>query len=350
MASLKLVLTLFLLSFGIVASSIADPAPSRQEPTVSTAQPDDASPFAQQRKLLQLGKSAEAIAQLEAMQNQTPPPKGLAHELGVAYYKKRDYLNAVVNLQKALKENPEDNEAIQLTGLSLYLAGKPADAIPYLQKVQSWYPRADVDASYVLGIAYLQTKQYPQARSAFAKMYGVPSDSAAAYLLCARMLLRQDFAPIAEEYGLKAVALDPKLPMAHYLLGELYLYQSKIDQAISHLEQELAINPGYANVYYKLADAYTRVQKFDDAERLLQRSIWLDANSTGPFILMGKVLQKKGEPDLAVRSLQRAISMDPGNPIPHQLLGQAYRALGQAEDAARELKQAEELTRNPVKP
>ena len=113
MASLKLVLTLFLLSFGIVASSIADAAPSRQEPTVSTAQPDDASPFAQQRKLLQLGKSAEAIAQLEAMQNQTPPPKGLAHELGVAYYKKRDYLNAVVNLQKALNEDPEDKEAIQ---------------------------------------------------------------------------------------------------------------------------------------------------------------------------------------------------------------------------------------------
>jgi tetratricopeptide (TPR) repeat protein len=309
-----------------------------------------ASPFANADRLLELGKFSEAISELTAMQAQTPPPPGLAHELGVAYYKKSDYPNAVIQLQKALQEKPDDGEATQLLGLSLYLAGKPSDAIPYLQKVQSWYPRANVDASYILGVAYIQTKQYDRAREAFAKMFGVPPDSASSYLFCARMLLRLDFAPVAEEYGLKATSLDPKLPLAHYLLGELYLYQSKIDPAIEQLQQEMAINPGYANVYYKLADAYTRVQKFDEAERLLQRSIWLDATSTGPFILLGKVLEKKGEPELAARALQRAISMDPGNPIPHQLLGQAYRTLGQLADAERELKQAEELTRNPTKP
>ena len=53
-------------------------------------------------------------------------------------------------------------------------------------------------------------------------MFGVPPDSAAAYLFAARMLLRLDFGPIAEEYGLKAVSLDPKLPLAHQLLGQAY--------------------------------------------------------------------------------------------------------------------------------
>jgi tetratricopeptide (TPR) repeat protein len=320
-------------------------------PSSATPQQSSApSPFANADRLLELGKFSEAISELEAMRNQMPPPQGLAHELGVAYYKKADYGNAILNFEKALQEKPDDGEATQLLGLSLYLGGRPSAAIPYLEKVQTWYPRANVDASYILGIAYIQSKQYRQAREAFAKMFNVPPDSAPAYLLCARMLLRLDFAPIAEEYALKAISLDPKLPMAHYLLGELYLYQSKIDQAISHLQQEMAANPGYANVYYKLADAYTRVQKFDDAERLLQRSIWLDQTSTGPYILLGKVLQKKGEPELAVRALQRAISMDPANPMPHQLLGQAYRALGQTADAERELRQADELTRNPTKP
>jgi tetratricopeptide (TPR) repeat protein len=308
------------------------------------------SPFAQVDRLLQLGEFPEAIARLEAMQKQAPPPQGLAHELGIAYYKKSDYVNAILNLQKALKENPQDAEAIQLTGLSLYLAGKPGEAIPYLEKVQTWYPRANVDASYMLGVAYIQTKQYPQARAAFAKMYGVPSDSAAAYLFCARILFRLDFGPVAEDYALKAIALDPKLPLAHYLLGELYLYQSKIDLAINNLEQEVAINPGYANAYFKLADAYMRLQKFDDAERLLERSVWLDQNSTGPYILLGKVLEKKGETELAIRALERAISMDPGNAMAHQLLGQAYRTLGRTADAEQELRRADELTRNPTKP
>jgi tetratricopeptide (TPR) repeat protein len=329
-----------------LAQSPAAPTQQTQQLEAAPA----ATPFAEIDRLLEKGKYDEAITQLEAMQNQTPPLKGLAHELGVAYYKKNDFPKAIVSLQKALAENPEDDEATQLLGLSLYLGGKPSEAIPYLQKVQSWYPRANVDAAYILGVAYIQTKQYAQAREAFARMFGVPADSAPAYLFCARMLLRLDFGPVAEEYGLKAISLEPKLPMAHYLLGELYLYQSKIDQATSQFEQEMALNPGYPNVYYKLADAYTRVQKFDDAERLLQRSIWLDATSTGPFVLLGKVLEKKGEPELAARALQRAISMDPGNPIPHQLLGQAYRALGQSADAERELKQADELTRNPTRP
>jgi tetratricopeptide (TPR) repeat protein len=237
-----------------------------------------------------------------------------------------------------------------LLGLSLYLAGRHAEAIPYLEKVQSWYPRANVDAAYILGMAYLQTNQFPKAREAFARMFAVPSDSAAAHLFCARMLLRLDVGPVAEEYALKAVALDPKLPMAHYLLGELYLSAGKLDQAISQFQHELAIDPSYPNAYYKLGDAYLRAEQFDDAERLLQRSIWLDPNSSGPFILLGKVLLKKGEPGLAARALQRAIAMDPGNPMPHQLLGQTYRALGQTADADRELRQAADLNRVPTKP
>jgi tetratricopeptide (TPR) repeat protein len=309
------------------------------------------SPFAESWRLLEQGKSPEAIAALEELRRNKPELAGLSRELGIAYYRKGDYLNAVANLQRAISENANDSEATQLTGLSLYLAGKPADAIPYLEKVQSWYPSANVDAAYILGVSYIQTKNYPQARAAFAKMFGVPAESAASYLFTARMLLRHDFGPVAEEYGQKAIAIDPKLPLAHFLLGELFLYQSKIPEAIAQLQQELAINPGHAASYYKLADAYSRVQKYDDAEKLLQRSIWLDATSTGPYILMGKVLEKKGEPALAVRSLQRAISMDPNNSISHHLLGQAYRDLGRTEDAERELKLAEQLqTREDAKP
>jgi tetratricopeptide (TPR) repeat protein len=297
----------------------------------------------QVHRLTEQGKFDEALSALNEISKAHPGTKKLSREFGITYYRKGDYMNAVASLESAVAEDPLDAEATQLIGLSLYLAGKPAEAIPYLEKVQSWYPSASVDASYILGVAYIQTKSYTNARTAFAKMFQVPAESAAAYLFTARLLLRLDFGPVAEEYGKKAVELDPKLPLAHQLLGELYLYQSKIPEASAQFEKELAINPGNPVAYYKLADAYSRVQKFDEAEKLLQRSIWLDATSTGPYILLGKVLQKKGETQLAIRALQRAISMDPNNNIPHHLLGQAYRDLGRTEDAERELKLAEQL-------
>ena len=155
-------------------------------------------------------------------------------------------MKAIDSLKKATEEDPADNEATQLLGLSYYLSGRPAEAIPLLDKVQTWFPRANVDASYILGICYIQTKNYPQARTAFARMFDVTPDSAAAYLFTARMLLRQEFDPVAEECAQKAVALDPKLPLAHFLLGELYLYKSRIPEAIAEFQKELAINPGHA--------------------------------------------------------------------------------------------------------
>jgi tetratricopeptide (TPR) repeat protein len=332
----------------LCSQSLASPAVQGQQPLPSAPSDSADSVFSTPRRLLQQGKNSEALAQLQQMAAANPGMKGLSHEIGIAYYKSGEYLKAIDSFKKATQEDPEDKEAIQLLGLSNYLAGRPAEAVPLLEKVQGWYPRANVDGSYILGVCYIQTKDYPQARKAFARMFEVPPDSAAAYLFTARVLLRQEFDPIAEEYAQKAINIDPKLPLAHFFLGELHLYKSKIPEAVADFQAELALNPGHAPTYYKLADAFSRIQKFDEAERLLQRSIWLDSTSTGPYILLGKVLEKKGEAELAVRTLQHALSMDPNNPVTHHLLGQAYQDMGKTQDAERERKLAQQLQDVPA--
>jgi tetratricopeptide (TPR) repeat protein len=331
------------LCFAISTMAQSQPGePTGAKPS-SQANADNASQFKSAERLAQQGKYDEALAALQSMAAQSPKPAGLSHAIGLVYYRKGDYLKAAEYFKQATVENADDKEAIQLLGLSYYRAGRPAEAIPYLEKVLTWYPQANVDGSYVLGNAYIQAKDYPNARKAFARMFDVPPDSGASYLFTARMLFRQEFTPVAEEYAQKAIVADPKLPLAHQLLGEIQMFQSKIPDAVASFQQELAINPASPTTYYKLADAYSRIQKYDEAERLLQRSIWLDANSTGPYILLGKVLEKKGEPTLAIGYLQRAATMDPNNPMTHQLLGQAYRDLGKPDEAERELKIAEQL-------
>ena len=340
-----------MLVWAFSAAGIAQETSAATAPVATPTQAATPAEFVEARKLMQQDKADEAIVQLQAIEARNPATKGLSLELGTAYYKKNDFVKAIEYLKKAIAADPSDGEATQLLGLSYYRGGHPSDAIPMLEKMQGWYPRANADASYVLGVCYIQTKDYPQARKAFGKMFEVPPDSAASYLFTAQMLLRQEFDPVAEEYAQKAATLDPKLPLAHFLLGELYIYKSRIPEAIAEFQKELAINPAHAATYYKLADAYSRIQKYEEAQRLLQRSIWLDATSTGPFILMGKVLEKKGETELAVVALQRALNMDPNNPMTHHLLGQAYRDMGKKDEADRELKLAEELqTRQDLHP
>jgi tetratricopeptide (TPR) repeat protein len=305
--------------------------------------PPDTDALAQAHQLLEQGKVDQAITKLKEIQSRDQNLKGLDRELGIAYYRTSDYLRAATYLEKVTASDPNDKEATQLLGLSYFFTGKPKLAIPLLEKVQSWFPTAHVDASYVLGISYIQTTDYDNARKAFATMFGVPPDSPSAHLFLARMLMRQGFDTIAEQEAKKSVELNPKLPMGNYLLGEMYIFKSRIPEAIKAFEAELAINPAHAATYYRLADAYTRVQRWDDAEKLLQQSIWLDSTASGPFILMGKVLLKKNDPTLAVRSLQRALAMDPSNYISHNLLGQAYRMQGKTADAEKELELSQKL-------
>ncbi len=338
---MPLLRAIFLLTIGlsvVTATKGQQPIPQAAPPKVSAQDR-----VARATSLAREGKVDEALTILNALAAEQPGLPGLERAFAIAYYKKSDFPEAIPHFQRALQSTPDDKESVQLLGLSYYFVGKPAEAIPLLEKVQSWLPVANVDAAYVLGVCYIQVKDYEHARRAFAAMYGVPADSAASHLFLARMLLRQGFEPIAEEHARQAVSLDPKLPLAHYLLGELYMFKSRIPEAIAEFEKELALNPGHAATYYKLADAYSRDMKFDDAERLLQRSIWLDSTASGPFVLMGKVLLRKGDAELAVRYLERAIGMDANNFMAHYLLGQGYRTLGRKEEADRELQISQKL-------
>lgn len=340
MKSTVLILAAALLLFPSTAIAqnavVPQPTPSQQSLT-------PADTLARAQALLDSGDTQKALTALKQLQTSHPDLPGLNRALGTAYYRAADYLRSSVYLEKATAADPNQPEAVQLLGLSYFFIGKPKQAIPLLERVQKWFPGTHVDASYVLGISYIQTMDYEDARKAFATMYGVPPDSAASHLFLARMLLRQGYDPIAEQEAQKAVALDPRLPLAHSLLGDLYIFKSRIPEAIKEYQAELAISPADASAYYRLADAYTRVLRWQDAEKLLQRSIWLDATLTGPYVLMGKVLLKENEPELAVRSLDHSLKMDPNNYIAHHLLGEAYRALGREADADAELKMSEKL-------
>src|SRR5205085_2548809 len=218
---MRLIVLVCLSTLPAGAQSASAQSPTGSQPAQSEPLNSD---FVLARKLLQQGKYEEAISQLSDLATKQPGLKGLSRELGTAYYQKGDYIKAVDSFKQALIEEPGNKEATQLLGLSYYLSGKPREAVPLLENVQAWYPRANVDATYILGLCYIQIKDYPQARKAFARMFDVPAESAASYLFTARMLLRQEFDPIAEEYAQKAIALDPKLPLAHFFLGELHLY------------------------------------------------------------------------------------------------------------------------------
>jgi predicted Zn-dependent protease len=296
------------------------------------------------QKLVQEGRSAEALRALEPLAAQTPEPAGVEKLRGMALYQQSKLEEAAAAFSRAAQQDPGDIEAAQMQGVTLFRMGRPADAIPLLERShEQKVAAANVDGNYVLGLCYMDTRRYDDARKAFAAQYGFTPDGAEAYLLSARLLFRREYLPAAITSAQKALALAPKMPLVHELLGEIALAQSRETDAITEFEQERVINPLYGGLYDRLGDAYLRAGEYDKAQQALNRAVLLEPASTGPYILLGKVLLKQRNAAMATMYLERARTMDPNNFMTRSLLGQAYRAAGRTEDAERETAKSIEL-------
>src|SRR5438270_13954300 len=107
--------------------AVAQSTGDRASPTTGHAAAD----FAPARRLMQQGKYDGAIAQLQELSAKDPDQKGLAHELGVAYYKKGDFPKAIEFLKKASAQEAADQEGVRWRGLSDCRSVRPAHAMPF---------------------------------------------------------------------------------------------------------------------------------------------------------------------------------------------------------------------------
>ena len=327
---------LVMLSFSAVSAQ--DRAGTTSEATTRLLQ--------QARKLLEEANADEAIRILRSADNITSSEPEIAYLLGVAYHLKRDYVRAVEQLSAAVKRIPQKDakyrNAIQILGLSHYVLGHPTDAIPYLEETSRLLPDS-AEIAYALASCYIQTRERDKSREVFARMFKVPSSSAAAYLINAQMMMRQRFEVLAEPELQKALALDPKLPQINFLLAEIAIYNAQIDRGIAFLQKEIEINPSFAMAFYWLGEAYSRKLSWDEAVGPLQKSIWLNPYFSGPYIVLGKVYLKKGDLQNAEGMLRRATQMDPNNFSAHHLLAQVLQRANRIQEARKEFETAEKL-------
>jgi tetratricopeptide (TPR) repeat protein len=268
------------------------------------------------------------------------------HSSGVEFYKQRQFAKTIESLERAVAGEkpgtPEYRESAVLLGQSYYLTSRLPEAAAWLQKAVDDGVRLN-EVFYMLGNCYIQQREPVKSRAAFAAMFGVPFESAAAHLVTAQFMVRQEFEEFALKELARALELDPRIPQAHYLVGMLAIFRNQLDKGIEEMRQEIAVNPDFAMAHYRLGDAYTRREDWDSAIPPLQRAVWLNPDYSGPYILLGKSYFKKKDLASAEGMLRRAIKMDPGNYQAHYILGQVLIEAGKAEEGRKLLEQSQKL-------
>jgi tetratricopeptide (TPR) repeat protein len=322
-----------------------------QAPAVQTTVAPQAEPvddLADVRRSINAGEPRQALERLRTLADESDESRRhrIALLRGVAHYHADEPAKAVEALMPIVDRFPaaslERRESEQVLGLALFTIGRFADAVPRLEATREWAPE-NLELAYALGQAYIQVQRPAEARSILGSLYGVPPDSAAAHLIAAQTMIRLEMESLAEPELQAAIDKDPRLPHAHFLLGQIALFRGRLDDAVTLSSREIAVNPGHAMAFSQLGDAYVRRGRWDDAIAALQKSLWLNPYYSAPYILLGRAYTRKGDPAAAEGMFRRAIHYDPNNRAAHYLLGQLLQQLGRVDEAKRELEIAERL-------
>jgi TolB-like protein/DNA-binding winged helix-turn-helix (wHTH) protein len=133
----------------------------------------------------------------------------------------------------------------------------------------------------------------------------------------------------------RAVALDERLPQAHFAVGYVDLYGlGDHDAAIAEARRTLELNPNYADAYALLSSAYFFAGEFDETFDLDQEAIRLNpASSFLYYVHLGRRDYLEGRYQEALDIFLTAAAKDYNYLPTHVWLAATYAKLGDLDSA-----------------
>ncbi|UCE33081.1 MAG: adenylate/guanylate cyclase domain-containing protein [Deltaproteobacteria bacterium] len=141
----------------------------------------------------------------------------------------------------------------------------------------------------------------------------------------------------AFELAQMAIALDDSLPDAHRLLGSVYLWKKRHEQAIAVFEKSIALNPNHADAIRGLGETLYFAGKPEEAIRLIKRGMRLNPIYPVWYLLnLGHAYFLTGRYEESIAALKRALVRNPHVWPAHVYLAASYIALGKEKKARAE--------------
>lgn len=268
--------------------------------------------------LFYLGLAAYRLGNFEEMTlalttlAQARPMLEVFNNLGVGLAARGDLANALLALQRAVANSPQDALYRFNYGYALWRSQQPAEAIPHLRVVVQANPR-DGEALYLLSKCLSSAGQEAEASS-------VDNEAKRHLESYARWAVNPEAIPLLGR-------LKPELDLARF-------YQLEKRQASGEgpSVQQMTIRQS-------LDRARAKLTQNDEAGALgeIQNVLVLEGNNAEAHLLRGLVLQRRGEIEGALSALQSAVTWDPRLIDAHLALGKIFQARG---DRARALSHA----------
>ena len=149
----------------------------------------------------------------------------------------------------------------------------------------------------------------------------------------------------AYEFAQKTVSLDNLLPWGHGLLGEIYLWKKRHDQAIAELEKATNLDPNNADMLTGLGDVLSWSGRPEEAIVLVKKAMRLNPIYPVWYLWgLGHAYFLAGRHEEAITTLKRVLNRNPNFLPAHVYLAASYVELGRWDDARLEAKIFQEMS------
>lgn len=263
-----------------------------------------------------------------------PPVRDLKQTLkrGLAHHQAGEWALAFKCYQAVLAVDPEQADALNLTGVLAHQMGDHRLAVALLERAAVLDPRAP-DFAINLGLALQAGGDLERALASFdrAVLLRPAAPTAHLHLGTVRRLLG-DLAGSLAAYD-RALALDPELAEAHATRGAALHSLGRLAEGERALRRAIELKPAFAEAYSDLGSLLQAAGRSDEAIAAYRDAIRLKPDLADAHANLGTALAAAGDSAGAVDSYRRALAAAPSHYEALINLGAALQAGGRLPEA-----------------
>ncbi len=283
--------------------------------------------------LSQAGRYDEAIAEYKKALALKDVPQ-LHMNLGLAYYKKGDYVSAGNEFAPLLKLAPDDAKLATLAGDSAARQGHFDEAIRDLEPAAQAHPD-DLGVAWVLGSALIRAGHAKQGLP-LVERAATRDNSAEADVLAGEACLELNQFEKARDYASAALKIDRKAAGAYTLRGKALQFLNEYPEAKADLTQALAEDPNDYDAHVTLAAIYNTDRDLAAAQTHIDAALRLKPDASLAVFERARIERSEGKLEAAAKDFEAVEKQDPNWLQPHIDLAALYYRLHRPEDGARE--------------
>ncbi|HAS88680.1 MAG TPA: hypothetical protein DCS48_05170 [Desulfovibrio sp.] len=275
-----------------------------------------------------LGKAAQLMAEVVG----THPEEA---EYRVLYSRVLNSQKKFIETEKVLKEGLEFNEAslpIRTSLVGLYMSqGRQQEAVQVLLDGVAMDPEGAESADYVLyrkqlATMHLDLNEPKKAIEQLDKVIELNPKDAEAHYLRGQIYLFEGRGNLAVSEFRQVVRDNPESAPAYVLLARAHLVNEETSIAIENLKEAIALDPGYAPAREVLINTYLDRKDWHQAILELQRLKDKRPDDLQIVAAIGDVYAIKGDKNLAKRIFSDLTKNFPDSPIGEMKLAELARS------------------------